>query len=65
MIVADHSGRAKIYAEYSDCGITCTGWTAHWGQDVDGTAVPALDQYTANPIPVAGLRVIETGPINP
>jgi hypothetical protein len=65
MIVADHSGRAKIYAEYSDCGITCTGWTAHWGQNVNATAVPALDQYTANPIPVAELRVIETGPLSP
>ena len=66
MIVADHSGRSKIYAEYSDCVTSpCSGWTAHWGQTVDGTAIPALDQYTANPIPIASLRVIKLGPLNP
>ena len=66
MIVADHSGRSKIYAEYSDCPSTaCTGWTAHWGQTVNGVAVPALDEYTANPIPLNRFRVIKLGPLNP
>jgi hypothetical protein len=66
MIVADHSGRAKIYAEYSDCTTSpCSGWTAHWGQNVNGVAIPALDQYTANAIPLARFRVLKLGPLNP
>jgi hypothetical protein len=66
MIVADHSGRSKIYAEYSDCVTTpCSGWTAHWGQTVNGVAIPAIDQYTANPIPLSRFRVIKLGPLNP
>jgi hypothetical protein len=66
MIVADHAGRAKIYAEYSDCAASpCAGWTAHWGQTVNGTAIPALDEYTANAIPVAKLRVLKLGPLDP
>ncbi len=65
MIVADHAGRSKIYAEYSDCDATCTGWTAHWGQTISGVAVPALDEYTANAIPLTKMRVLKLGPLNP
>jgi hypothetical protein len=66
MIVSDHSGRSKIYAEYSDCPTSpCSGWTARWGQTVNGVAVPALDQYTANPNPMNRFRVVRLGPLNP
>ena len=65
MIVADHAGRSKIYAEYSDCDVVCTGWTAYWGQTIAGVAIPALDEYTANAIPLAKMRVLKLGPLNP
>src|SRR5581483_2879127 len=66
MIVADHAGRAKIYAEYSDCGTSpCLGWTAHWGQTWNGVQVPALDEYTANAIPLSKMRVLQLGPLDP
>jgi hypothetical protein len=62
MIVTDHSGRTKLYAEYSDCRASpCSGWTAHWGQTYAGRRVPALDEYTANPIPLGRFRVLALG----
>ena len=66
MIVADHAGRAKIYAEYGDCSNSpCAGWTAFWGQVAGGVSIPALDEYTANAIPLAKLRVVRLGPLDP
>jgi hypothetical protein len=65
MIVADHAGRAKIYPEYGDCDVTCTGWSAFWGRTVSGVAIPPLDEYTANAVPLAKMRIIQLGPLNP
>jgi hypothetical protein len=65
MIVADHAGRSKIYAEYSDCLGSCSGWTAYWGRTVDGVSIPPLNEYTANPIPLNRMRVPKLGPLNP
>lgn len=66
MIVADHSGRAKIYAEYGDCSSTpCPGWTAFWGQTNHGVAIPAFDEYTANAVPLGRMRVVQLGPLDP